>query len=79
MYAHASFRLYESNDGVTKVRMPIRANGAAIHSRYGRYFPQREFVLSAMIPIIGSETASYTFVISSSSPASASVSPNTLE
>ena len=63
--------------GVVNSSTPAIANGMAIHNRYGRYLPHFVVVRSAMIPIIGSETASQIFVTRNSSAARPRSRPNT--
>ena len=53
------------------------AIGSAIHTRYGRKCPQRVEVRSAMLPIIGSMTASNMRVTSIIVPMVAAPSRNT--
>ena len=56
----------------------MEKNGAT-QSKYGRYLPHFVLVRSAMIPIIGSETASQIRVTSTNTPASINDRPKMFE
>ena len=62
-------------DGVVNVNTPIIPNGIAIQSKYGRNFPQRVSVLSAMIPTNGSNAASQSRVTKNIVPTTAAEIP----
>lgn len=53
------FLLFKGYKTMNSNEINATANGTAIHNRYGRYLPHLVDVLSATIPIKGSDTASH--------------------
>ena len=57
---YASFAVLPRPDGTVNSRIPASANGIAMRSIHGLHFPNLDFVLSTIIPIIKSVIPSNT-------------------
>ena len=63
--------------GVENARIKKTANGIAVQSNQGRYFPHRVFVRSESMPTSGSTKASKRRATSNIIPAAVAFIPNT--
>ncbi|OQA50184.1 MAG: hypothetical protein BWY47_00626 [Bacteroidetes bacterium ADurb.Bin302] len=65
------------NGGVVNANTAKIAYGIAPNNKYGRNLPQRVFVLSVIMPTIGSTTASHILPANIIQPATIGEMPNT--
>ena len=75
-YAYKSFA-FPARSGVQYVSTKTTAKGIENQRRYGRNFPHRVFVLSAITPMIGSVTVSSKRTAKNIVAITAGASPNT--